>query len=71
VVKDQFGNVVTTATPASFTITATRGAISGTACTLGTCTATYTAPATTGADSLSVKILGVEVLLSPIALVIN
>ena len=71
VVKDQFGNVVTTATPAAFTITATRGAISGTACTLGTCTATYTAPATTGADSLSVKILGVEVLLSPIALTIN
>lgn len=71
VVKDQFGNVVTTATPAAFAITAVRGAISGTACTLGTCTATYTAPATTGADSLSVKILGVEVLLSPITLTIN
>jgi hypothetical protein len=71
VVKDQFGNVVTTATPAAFTIVATRGAITGTACTLGTCTATYTAPATTGADSLSVKILGIEVLLSPIAITIN
>lgn len=70
-VKDQFGNIVTTATPASFTISATRGAISGTACTLGVCTATYTAPATAGADAISVKILGIEIVFSPLALTIT
>ncbi len=71
VVKDQFGNVVTTATPASFTLTATRGTFGAVTCTLGTCTVTYTAPATAGADSISAKILGAEILLSPITLTIT
>jgi len=70
-VKDQFGNVVTTATPADFTVTVTRGAISGTACTLGVCTATYTAPASAGADSISVTILGVQIVFSPLGLTIT
>jgi hypothetical protein len=69
--KDVSGNVVTTATPADFTITSTRGAISGTTCTLGVCTSTYTAPATTGPDSISVKMLGVEIVFSPVALSIT
>lgn len=66
--KDVSGNVVTTATPSDFSITPTRGAISGTTCTLGVCTSTYTAPATTGSDSISVKLLGVQIVLSPVAL---
>jgi hypothetical protein len=72
-VKDIFGNIVKTATPAAFTATVTRGALSGMACTLGICTATYTAPATvgTGTDAISVKILGVDILFSPIALTIT
>jgi hypothetical protein len=35
------------------------------------CTATYTAPATAGADAITVKIGGVNVLNSPLALTIN
>jgi hypothetical protein len=71
VVKDKFGNVVTTAAPTDFTLTATRGTFGAVTCTLGTCTVTYTAPATAGGDSISVKILGVEILLSPKALTIT
>jgi len=70
-VKDIFGNTVKTATPAAFTTTVTRGALSGMACTLGICTATYTAPATAGADAISVKILGTEIVFSPLALTIT
>jgi hypothetical protein len=72
-VRDIFANVVKTATPAAFTTTVTRGALSGMACTLGICTATYTAPATvgTGADAISVKILGSEIVFSPLALTIT
>ena len=66
--KDVSGNVVTTATPSDFSITPTRGAISGTTCTLGVCTSTYTAPATTGSDSISAKLLGVPIVFSPVAL---
>jgi hypothetical protein len=70
-VKDIFGNTVKTATPADFTTTVTRGALSGMACTLGICTATYTAPATAGADAISVKILATEIVFSPLALTIT
>jgi hypothetical protein len=69
--KNVSGNVVTTATPADFTITATRGTVGAATCTLGVCTATYTAPATTGPASISVKMLGVEIVFSPIALTIT
>jgi hypothetical protein len=71
-VNDKFGNPVKTATPASFAITsgAGGGTFSGAACTLGICTVTYTAPAAPGPDSVSVKILGLDILLSPIALTI-
>jgi hypothetical protein len=69
--KDVSGNPVTTATPADFTLTAARGTISGTACTLGVCTATYTAPATAGAESISAKIVGVQIVFSPIAMTIT
>jgi hypothetical protein len=41
------------------------------ACTLGICTATYTAPATAGADAISVKILATEIVFSPLALTIT
>jgi len=70
VVKDQFGNTVTTATPADFTVTVAGGIIGGMACTLGVCTATYTAGAA-GPGSISVKILGIEILFSPLALTIT
>jgi hypothetical protein len=69
--KNASGIVVTTATPADFTITATRGTIGAATCTLGVCTATYTAPATAGGASISVKMLGVEIVFSPIALTIT
>ena len=71
VVKDQFGNTVKTATPASFTLTTSRGAFSALACVQGVCTATYTAPATAGVDNIALRILGVDVLGSPIVLTIN
>jgi hypothetical protein len=71
VVKDHFGNTVKTATPADFVLTTSRGAFSALACVQGVCTATYTAPATAGADNVTVKILGVDILSSPIVLTIT
>jgi hypothetical protein len=71
VVKDHFGNTVKTATPADFALTTSRGAFSALACVQGVCTATYTAPATAGADNITVKILGVDIVFSPIVLTIT
>ncbi len=70
-VRDVFGNTVKTAAPTDFAVTPTRGAVSAFSCALGVCTATYTAPATTGADAISVKIGGSEILFSPLPLTIN
>lgn len=70
-VKDSFGNVVKTAQPTDFTATATRGGVGAFACVQGICTATYTAPATTGADAISFKIGGVDIFLSPIVVTIT
>lgn len=70
-VKDAFKNLVKTAAATDFTASATRGTVGAFTCTDGVCTATYTAPATTGADAISVKISGVEVVNSPLALTIN
>ena len=72
-VKDQFGNLVKSVTPAAFALTTSRGAFSGLACgsNTGICTATYTAPTTAGADQISVKILGLDVIGSPVALTIT
>ncbi len=71
-VRDAFNNVVLTATTADFSVpVATRGTIGPVTCTNGVCTATYTAPATAGADAITVKIGGTNVLNSPLALTIN
>ena len=67
-VRDAFNNTVLTAAPGDFAITVTRGAVSAAVCADGVCTATYTAPGTVGADAISVKIGGVNVLNSPLAL---
>ncbi len=69
-VRDVFRNPVKSATPAAFTFAVTRGALGAFACTDGVCTATYTAPATSGADAISVQIGGIQVAGSPIALTI-
>jgi hypothetical protein len=67
-VRDRFGNVVKTATPADFVASANAGGgtFSGAACTLGVCTVTYTAKATPGADVIRIQVQGVDVLGSPI-----
>jgi hypothetical protein len=70
-VRDRFNNIVKTATPAAFTVTITRGTAGAFSCASGVCTATYTAPATAGADAISVKIGGLEILLSPLTLTIT
>ena len=70
-VRDAFKNLVKTATAGDFTVAVTRGTVGAFTCTDGVCTATYTAPATTGADAISVKVAGVEVVNSPFALTIN
>jgi Invasin, domain 3 len=72
-VKDRFGNNVKDADGSEFVMTSagaggTFGAIT---CTLGVCTATYTAPAAPGAASIVVQINGVDVLLSPLAVTIT
>ncbi len=70
-VRDVFGNLLKTAVPNDLTVTITRGAVGAFACSLGVCTATYTAPATPGADSISIKIGGIEIHFSPLALTIT
>lgn len=69
-VNDIFGNAVLDATPSTFTIAATRGAIGGFACVAGVCQGTYTAPATSGADAITVQINGLDVLNSPVAITV-
>ncbi len=71
-VNDRFGNLVKTATPAAFALTSGGGGgtFSGAACVQGVCTVTYTAPAAAGPASVSVKILGLDILFSPMALTI-
>jgi hypothetical protein len=49
----------------------TRGAVGAFTCVNGACTATYTAPATTGADGISVQIGGIDIKFSPLVLTIN
>lgn len=71
-VKDRFGNLVKNALPTDITVTlgAGGGTLGVVTCSQGVCTATYTAPAAPAADTISVKILGVEILFSPIAITI-
>jgi hypothetical protein len=71
VVKDIFGNTVTNATAASFAATTTRGTLSIASCTNGVCTMTYTAPAAAGADDVTIKIGGTDVVNSPLVLTIT
>ena len=70
-VRDVLGNLLRSAVPADFTVTPTRGTVGAFSCSLGVCTATYTAPATTGPDSISVKIALIDIHFSPLALTIN
>ncbi|MGE5100446.1 MAG: invasin domain 3-containing protein, partial [Deltaproteobacteria bacterium] len=71
-VRDAFNNVVKTATSADFAVTITGGGtLDAFACTNGVCTATYHAPGAPGAVSIAVKIGGVDVVNSPLALTIT
>ncbi len=70
-VRDVFNNIVKTALPTDFSVTVTRGTAGAFTCVNGVCTATYTAPATPGADAISVKIGGIEIHFSPLALTIT
>jgi hypothetical protein len=72
-VKDKFGNLVRTTTPADFVLAAAAGGgtFSGASCSSGVCQVTYTAPAAPGTDTISAKIGGVDILFSPITLTIN
>jgi hypothetical protein len=71
-VRDIFGNIVKTATPADFIATPTRGTfLAPFSCALGVCTATYQAPATAGADSISVQIGGIDIQFSPLTITIT
>jgi hypothetical protein len=70
-VRDAFNNLVKTATSADFTAIPTRGALGAFSCTDGVCTATYTAPGTTGGDTITVKIGASNVVNSPLTLTIN
>jgi hypothetical protein len=70
-IRDIFNNFVKTTVPADFTVAVTRGAVGAFTCVNGACTATYTAPATTGADGISVQIGGIDIKFSPLVLTIN
>lgn len=69
--RDRFGNIVLTTAPGDFTVSVSRGSVAAFGCTQGVCTATYTAPATSGADSIIVQIGGVQIHFSPLALTIT
>jgi hypothetical protein len=70
-VKDKYGNKIKTTAPGDFAVTHTgAGIIGGFTCSAEVCTAAYTAPAVAGADVISVKINGVNVVSSPISLTI-
>jgi hypothetical protein len=70
-VRDIFNNLVKSAQPTDFTVNVTHGAVGAFSCTDGICTATYTAPAATGPDSISVQIGGIEIHFSPLAVTIT
>jgi invasin-like protein len=69
-VRDRFGNIILTAVPTDFALTASAGTITGTACTNGSCTATFTAPAAAGPVTISAKINGSNILTSPITVTV-
>jgi hypothetical protein len=71
VVKDQFGNVIPTATPADLVGTVRPGILGPFTCVLGTCTANYTAPSTPGAPLLSVTIGGNPIQGSPLSILVR
>lgn len=71
-IRDKFNNKIKTATAADFTTNVTGGGTLGVfACTEGVCTATYTAPAAPGPVTISVSVGGVDILGSPINMVIH
>ena len=69
--KDRFGNIAKTATAATFAATPSAGTLGAFTCNQGVCQATYTAPAAPGNVTISIKINGVEILFSPIAITIT
>jgi hypothetical protein len=71
IVRDAFGNTVLGALPTDIVVTPTTGTIGPVTCVQGQCTATYTAPAVAGPDSIAVTIMAVAILNSPIALTIT
>jgi hypothetical protein len=70
-VKDAFNNPVLSVVPTDLTMAATRGTLSAGACANGVCTFTYTAPATAGPATITVKVGAVDVTNSPLALTIT
>ena len=70
-VKDAFNNPVLSVVPGDLTTAASgTGTLTGGACTNGVCTFTYNAPAATGPQTITVKIGGVDVTNSPLAVTI-
>ncbi|HEY9227511.1 MAG TPA: Ig-like domain-containing protein, partial [Gemmatimonadaceae bacterium] len=70
--RDQFGNPAKS-NPPNFVLSAggVGGTFSAPTCTAGVCTATYTAPGTAGAASISAKIGVADIALSPIAITVT
>ncbi len=59
--RDEYGNPVLTATPASFTPSASTGTLGAFTCANGICTATYTAPNTPGTPVIGATIGGTQI----------
>ena len=70
-VKDQFNNLIKTATPGMFAVTATSGTLGAFTCNFGVCTATYTAPAAAGTDTINALIGGQAILSSPMTITVQ
>ena len=71
-VRDVFNNIVKSADPTMFTVTnnPARGTVAAFTCVNGVCTATYTAVAA-GADAITVKISGTNILFSPLPVTVT
>jgi len=70
-VKDAFNNVIKTAPAGTFTATVASGTLGAFACNFGVCTATYTAPAAAGTDTITISIGGQQILFSPITITVQ
>ena len=72
--RDQFGNLVTTAKPTDLVLSSTPvtgGTFGAVTCSFGVCSSVYTAPAAAGTDTITVTIQATNIQNSPVTMTIT